>query len=160
MEKVIHSELCKKFKFDHTNKRYLHNRESVLENETHKFLCDREIQMDRFITARRLEFVIVKKHKKKEQKTCRIVDFTALSDHRVKLKDSEKRDKYLDPTRELKRTLEHKGDGDTNRNCCTWNDPQRIDKGTGTLRNIRTSEEHPNYRIIKNGQNTLKSPGD
>ena len=38
VEKVIHSELCKKFKFDHTKKWYVHNPESVLENETQKIL--------------------------------------------------------------------------------------------------------------------------
>ena len=32
--KVIHWELCKKFKFDHTNKWYMCNLASVLENET------------------------------------------------------------------------------------------------------------------------------
>ena len=37
--KVIHWELCKKLKFDHTNKWYMHNPESVLENEMDKFLC-------------------------------------------------------------------------------------------------------------------------
>ena len=34
--KGIHWELCKKLKFDHTNKWNMHNPESVLENETHK----------------------------------------------------------------------------------------------------------------------------
>ena len=38
--KVIHWELRKKFTFDHTNKWYMHNPESVLENETHKILWD------------------------------------------------------------------------------------------------------------------------
>ena len=33
--KVIHWEMCKKFKFDHTNKWYLHNPAPVLENDTH-----------------------------------------------------------------------------------------------------------------------------
>ena len=36
--KVIHWEMCKKFKFDHTNKWYMHNAASVLENDTHKLL--------------------------------------------------------------------------------------------------------------------------
>ena len=36
--KVIHWELCKKFKFDHTNKWYIHKPESVQENETQNFL--------------------------------------------------------------------------------------------------------------------------
>ena len=35
--KVIHWELCKILKFDQKNKRYMHNLESFLENETHKF---------------------------------------------------------------------------------------------------------------------------
>ena len=35
--------------------------------------------------------------------TCRIVDFAVPADHRVKLKESEKNDKYLDLTRELKK---------------------------------------------------------
>ena len=44
-----------------------------------------------------------KKKKKKRKRTCRIVDFAVLADHRVKLKESEKRDKYLDLARELKK---------------------------------------------------------
>ena len=36
----------------------------------------------------------------------------------------------------------------------------KIDTGTGGFRNKRTSGDHPNYSIIKIGQNTEKSPGD
>ena len=36
--KFIHRESCKKFEFDHMNKWCMHNKESVLENETHKLL--------------------------------------------------------------------------------------------------------------------------
>ena len=36
--KLIPRELFKKFKFDHTNKWYMHNPASVLENDTHKLL--------------------------------------------------------------------------------------------------------------------------
>ena len=36
--KVIHWKMCKKFKFDHNNKWYMHNPATVLENDTHKFL--------------------------------------------------------------------------------------------------------------------------
>ena len=50
--KVIHGELCKKLKFDYTNKCYMHNPESVLENEMHKILLDFEIQTDHQILAR------------------------------------------------------------------------------------------------------------
>ena len=39
--------------------------------------------------------IIIKK-KKKKKGTCRIVDFAVPADRRVKLKECEKRDKYLD----------------------------------------------------------------
>ena len=99
MGKVIHWELCKKFKFDPTNKLYMLNPESVREDETHKLLWDFEIQTDNLISARRLELVIINKKKR----TCRIMDFSVPADHRVKLKESEKKDKYLELGWELKK---------------------------------------------------------
>ena len=95
---MIHWELCKEYKFDHTNEWYIHNPESVLENETHKLLWDFEIQMDHLISARRLDLIIINKKKR----TCQIVDFGVPADHRVKLKENKKKDKYLDLVRELK----------------------------------------------------------
>ena len=56
--------------------------------------------------------------------------------------------------------MEHEGDGDTNCNCCTRNNPQRIGKGAARLGNWWTSGDHPDYSIIKIGQNIEKSPGD
>ena len=44
--KVIHWEMCKKFKFDHTNKWYMHKPAPVLENYTHKLLWDFDRKMD------------------------------------------------------------------------------------------------------------------
>ena len=67
--------------------------------------------------------------------------------HRVKIKESKKGDKYLDLTRELK-TIKHKGDGDTNGNWYTWNNPQRLGKETGRIRNQRMSGDHPDYSIV------------
>ena len=43
LEKMIHMELCKKFRFNSANKWYTHKPESVLENETHICLWDFEI---------------------------------------------------------------------------------------------------------------------
>ena len=57
--KGIHWELCKKFKFDHTKKWYIHNLEFFLENETHKIIWDSEIQTDHLISARWPDLVIV-----------------------------------------------------------------------------------------------------
>ena len=84
------------------------------------------------------------------------MDFAVLADHRVKLKESEKRDKYLDFARELKHA-EHEGDGDTNCNWRIWNNPQRIGTETGKFGNKKTSEGHPDSSIIMIGQNTEKS---
>ena len=55
--KEIHRQLCKNF--NHTNKWYMHSPESILENETQKFLLDFEIQTDHLISARRADIVIV-----------------------------------------------------------------------------------------------------
>ena len=87
--KVIHWELSKKSEFDHTNKYYKHNPESVLEKEKHKLLWDFEIQTGHLISARRLDQMIVNKKKR----TCRIVDFPIPADNIVKIKASKKRDK-------------------------------------------------------------------
>ena len=81
--KVIHWEICQKFKFDHTN---MHNPESVLENDTHKLLWDFDIQTDHLISARRPDLIIINKKKK----ICKIVDFAVPADHRIKLKECEK----------------------------------------------------------------------
>ena len=99
--KVIHWEMCKKFEFDHAKKWYLHNPAPVLENDTHTFLWDFDIQMDHLISARRPDLIII--NKKEKKKICKIVDFAVLADHRINLKKCEKRDKYLDLARELKK---------------------------------------------------------
>ena len=98
--KVIHWEMCKKFKFDHTNKWYMHNPAPLLENDTHKLLWDFNIQTDPLIPTRRPDLIIINKKKKR---TCKIVDFAVPADHRIKLKECEKTDKYLDLARELKK---------------------------------------------------------
>ena len=97
--KVIHWEMCKKFKFDHTNRWYMHNPAPVLENDSHKLLWDFNIQTDHLIPARRPDLIIINKKKR----TCKRVDFAVPADHRIKLKECEKKDKYLDLARELKK---------------------------------------------------------
>ena len=88
--KVIHWEMCKKFKFDHANKWYMHNPAPVLENDTQKLIWDFNIQTDHLIAT-------------KKKKIYKIVDFAVPADHRIKLKKCEKRDKYLNLARELKK---------------------------------------------------------
>ena len=65
---VIHWEMSKKFKFDHTNKWCMHNPASDLENDIHKLLWDFDLQTDHLISARRPDLIIIKKEKKKKKK--------------------------------------------------------------------------------------------
>ena len=79
----------------------MNNPAPVLENDTHKLQWDFDVQTDHLISARRPDLIIINK-KKKKKKICKIVDFAVPADHRIKLKECEKRDKYLDLARELK----------------------------------------------------------
>ena len=80
----------------------MHNPAPVLENDTHKLLWDFDIKTDHLILARRPDLIIINK-KKKKKKLCKIVDFAVPADHQIKLKECEKRDKYLELAIELKR---------------------------------------------------------
>ena len=52
------------------------------------------------ISARRPDLISINKKKKR---TCKIVDFAVPADHRIKLKECEKKHKYLDLARESKK---------------------------------------------------------
>ena len=82
----------------------MHKLEYIHENETQKLLWDFEIQTDDLISAKRLDLVIVykKKKKKRNEETCRIVGFGVPANQRMKIKESEKRNKLLDLAGELK----------------------------------------------------------
>ena len=88
------------------------------------------------------------------------MDFVVLADHRVKLKERKKEDKYLDLAREMKKTMEHESNGDTNYNWHSQYSHQRIGTVTGGIGNKRMSRDHPNYSIDEISQNTETSPGD
>ena len=66
---------------------------------THKLLWDFEIQTDHLISARRPDLIIINKNKR----ICKIFDLAVPADPRINLKECEKKDKYLDLARELKK---------------------------------------------------------
>ena len=139
----------------------MHNPVSIRENDTHKHLWDFGMQTDHLTSARWRVLIVINNNNKK--RTCKIVGFVVPTDHRIKMKESEKKDKFLDFAQELKKkkkTMEHEGDDYTNRDWCFWYSHQRIIEGSGGLGGWRTSGDHPNYCIIENGQNTEKSSGD
>ena len=124
----------------------MHYPESVRENQTHKLLWN---------FAKRLDLVIINKKRELAELWTLLSRFT-----RVKLKETEKKDKYLDIARELKKTVEHESDSDPNCNWCSLYSHQRTGTRTGGYGNKKTSGDHLNYSIIEIDQNTEKSPGD
>ena len=109
--------MCRKFQFDHTNKWYIHKPAPVLENDLHKLLWDFNIQTDHLIPARRPDLIIINKKKKKKKRISKIVDFAVPVDHWINLKESEKKDKYLDLVREFEKAVEHESNDCAN---CDW----------------------------------------
>ena len=64
------------------------------------------------------------------------MDFTVSVDHKTKIKEDEMR-QVLAPCLRAKNAMEQEGDGDSNCNWSTWNDPERFGKGTGRIGNQR-----------------------
>ena len=65
--KLIHWELSKKFKFDHTKKWHIHKPASVLENDKHKLFWDFDIQTDSLILVRRPDLTMMNKKRELEK---------------------------------------------------------------------------------------------
>ena len=84
-------------------------RNTCPKNNTHKLLWDFDIHTDHLS---RLDLIIINKKKR----ACKIVDFAVPADHRRKLNECERKDKFFDLSRELKKTVEHAGDNYTNCN--------------------------------------------
>ena len=78
----------------------MHNPAAILENDTYKLPWDFDIKTDHLISARKPDLIII--NKKKKRKSAKLL--TSLSRQTtIKLKECEKRDKYLDLARELKK---------------------------------------------------------
>ena len=112
-----------------------------------KFTWDFEIQTDHLVPTKRSDRAIVKR-----------TYFAVPADDRIKIKEREKRIKYRNIDRELKMLWNMKvtvipivigGLGII---------PKGVLKELEDLENQRTSGDHRDYSIIKNGQNTEKSP--
>ena len=65
----------------------MHNSAPVLENDTHKLPWDFDIHTDHLISARRPDLIIINQKKKKKKRTCKIVDFSVLADHKIMCKE-------------------------------------------------------------------------
>ena len=87
------------------------------------------------------------------------MNFAVPADHRLKRKEGEKGDKYLDLGWDLKKLWNMKVTVLLNviRALGSY---QRIGTGIGGLVNKRASGDHPNYSIAEISKNTKKNPGD
>ena len=66
VSKVIH-QMCKKIEFDQTDKWYMNNPASVLENDTYKLRWDFDIKTDHLISARKPNLIEITKEKENMQ---------------------------------------------------------------------------------------------
>ena len=98
----------------------MHKLESILENETQKIHWDFDIQTDQLIWARRPDIVLTG--------TGHRVNFTIPADHKVKIKESKKINKYFGSNKRAEKAGKHEGGSETNCNWCTWKDPQKFGK--------------------------------
>ena len=75
------------------------------------------------------------------------MDFVVPADHRVKVEEGEKLGMNL--ARELKKLVDHEGDGDTD---CIWgplNNPLKPGKDTGLSGNQEKNQNHPYQNTAK-----------
>ena len=107
---------------------------------------DFDIQTDHLLLVRRPDLIVINKKKR----TCKIVDFAIPADHRIKLKESEKKNKYLDLAREMKKLWNLKVTIIPIVIGALVTITKRIIKGTGGLWSWRTSGDHLNYDIVGN----------
>ena len=56
--------------------------------------------------------------------------------------------------------MKHESNGDTDSNYSTWDNSQRITKGSGGLGNNRTNGDIQTTALLRIDQNTEKSPRD
>ena len=92
MGRKIHCEVCRKLVFDLNEKRYKHEPEIVVENDSWKILWDVTIQTDHVIEAERLEIVIIDKTKKE----CKVIDLACPVDSRIEEGEKDKMKGYND----------------------------------------------------------------
>ena len=69
MRKMVIWKLCKRLKFNHTDKWYRHYQEIVLENETYKILLDIEIKTGHPTRTRRFDLILIEESPNPIEKT-------------------------------------------------------------------------------------------
>ena len=113
----------------------------------------------RITSARRPDLIIIN-IKKKKKKICKIVNFAVPADHRIKLKECEKKDKYHNFARELKKLWNIKVTIIPIAICAFGTITKGLLKGLEDLKVGWREETIRMTALPEKGQNTEKSPGD
>ena len=87
------------------------------------------------------------------------MDISVPADHRIKLKECEKKDKYLDLARELKKLWNVKVTIIPIVISVFGTVTKGLLKGNGGIGSWRPRGDHPNDSLTENSQNTEKCPG-
>ena len=95
--RVLHWELCKKFKLPHNDRWYEHTPEPSAQNENAKLIWDVTIQTDKKVDHNKPDIVLIDK----TSNFCLIIDVACPFDTRVIEKENEKITKYQDLKWEL-----------------------------------------------------------
>ena len=135
----------------------IHERAIIIIIIMKKLQWDFNVETDHLISTRRQDLIIINKKKKR---ICKIVDFAASADHRIKLKECEKKDKYLDLARELKKLGNMKVTIIPIVIGAFGTVTKELLKGTWGLGCWRPSGDHPNDILIQNVQNTKNRTRD
>ena len=88
------------------------------------------------------------------------MDFAVAVDHRVKIKENEKRNKHLDFARERKKLRNMKVTVVPIVISALGTIPKGLERGAGRVGNCRANQTHSNHSIIAVDQNTETIPGD
>ena len=81
----------------------MHNPAAVQKNETQNLIWDFDIKTHHQTSGRRPELIVIINKKKKKKRTNKIVEFAVQAHLRIRLKESDKKDKYFELGRELKK---------------------------------------------------------
>ena len=141
VRKMIHWELCKRLKFNHNSKWYIHEPESVQENEMPKFSGTLKYkQITQFRPHHETWYQLTRR--KQHAKCIFLFQWTK------KQKDGQ----ILGSCQRAEEAIEPEGDGDTTCIWCTWNSPQRPGKETGDTGNQRKYQDHTKHSSFKNNK--------
>ena len=131
--KVIHWELCKRLKFDHTSKYSILKQESFQDNLMDKILWN--LYTNRSPNLGQKTWSTVNLHQ---------VNFAISVDNRVEIKGRKKTDKYLDLAWEQKQNVEYESDSFLEQSSKSW-------KKTEGIGNQKKNWGYSDQSIVKIG---------